>query len=93
MKTGELETRLPSGVQLLHVCLAKNEVRIALARHGNESIAYADMHGNIETFTMPFLDEEQVPLEINNYNIDEKHLSLSVNGLTYCPEHIRYQLL
>lgn len=93
MRTAELEKRIPSGVELLHITLVKNEVRTALARNGNESIAYAAMNGIIETFTQPFLSEEQVPLEIESYKIDEKRMTLNVNGLVYNKEHIRHQLL
>ena len=94
MKVQDFENRIPHGVQLLHVRLAKNEVRIALARNGNESIVYTVVNDNIKVFTRPFPDERQTPLEIVDYEMNDSDGTLNkLNGILYREEHIRYKLL
>lgn len=90
MKVSELEQRVPSGVELLHVILRHSQVHIALARTGNLSIAYVANGDAISTFTCSFPTEGSVPLEIETYRTRG---AVEVNKITYHQEHERYQLL
>lgn len=89
MRIAELEQRIPAGVELLHVILRNGQVRVALARTGNLSIAYVQ-RTSLETHTCTFPTERSVPLEIKKYRIGE---TVEINFITYHQEHERYQLL